>query len=207
MQKKALIFDLDNTIYAVRSIGDKIFAPLLELIATDDEQHLQMDKIRHEIMRRPFQMVAKDFNFSQELTAKGIELLSKIRFDWKIEPFSDYELARTLPLDKFLVTTGFTNMQQSKVAGMKLDRDFKEIHIIDPATSSKTKRNVFEDIIKRHHYENPEVLVIGDDLHSEIKAALELGIDAVLYDKMNVYENNIPVPKIADFSELSSYLG
>ncbi|MEX6689194.1 HAD family hydrolase [Danxiaibacter flavus] len=207
MQKRALIFDLDNTIYAVRSIGDKIFAPLLELIAADDEQSLQMDKIRHEIMRRPFQMVAKDFNFSEELTSKGIELLSSIRFDGEIEPFSDYEIARTLPLDKFLVTTGFTNMQQSKVTGMNLDRDFKEIHIIDPSSSTKTKKDVFEDIIKRHNYASPEVLVIGDDLHSEIKAALELGISAVLYDKMNVYENDIPVPRITDFAELADYLG
>ncbi len=206
MQKKALIFDLDNTIYPVSSIGDKVFAPLLELVSADNEQSRQMDKIRHEIMRRPFQMVAKDFNFSQELISKGTELLSNIRFDGEIEPFSDYEIARALPLDKFLVTTGFTNMQQSKVTGMKLDRDFKEIHIIDPSSSNKTKKDVFEDILKRHFYEKPEVLVIGDDLYSEIKAAQELGIEAVLYDKMNVYENDIPVPRIRDFAELSGYL-
>lgn len=207
MQKKALIFDLDNTIYAVRSIGDDLFGPLLELISADEKQAGQIDKIRHEIMRRPFQMVAKDFNFSQELTAKGTELLSNIRVEGKIEAFSDYEIARILPQDKFLVTTGFTKMQQSKVTGMKLEKDFREIHIVDPSSSNKTKKDVFEDIIKRHHYEKQDVLVIGDDLHSEIKAALELGIDAVLYDKLNVYENDIPVPKISDFMELSSYLG
>ena len=35
---------------------------------------------------------------------------------------------------------------------MNINGDFKEIHIIDPATSDKTKRDVFADIIERNDY-------------------------------------------------------
>jgi putative hydrolase of the HAD superfamily len=206
MHKKAIIFDLDNTIYSVRSIGKELFASLFELIIQDGSHAENMEKIKEEIMRRPFQLVASDYNFSGELTQKGIELLKDSTCQGKIEPFSDYEFARNLPVDKFLVTTGFLKLQQSKVEGMKIGQDFKEIHIVDPLTSDKTKKDVFADIMKRHSYSKLELLVVGDDLYSEIKAAQELGIDGVLYDKFHLHDNNTSLRKISDFKQLESFL-
>ena len=49
-----------------------------------------------------------------------------------------------------------------------------------------------------------EVLVVGDDLHSEIKAAQDLGIDAVVYDKYNLHPDEITLPKIDDFKQLEA---
>lgn len=206
MHKKAIIFDLDNTIYSVRSIGNELFASLFELIIQDGSHAENMEKIKEEIMRRPLQLVASDYNFSAELTQKGIELLKDTAYQGKIEPFSDYEFARNLPVDKFLVTTGFLKLQQSKVEGMKIGQDFKEIHIVDPLTSDKTKKDIFADIMKRHSYSKSELLVVGDDLHSEIKAAQELGIDSVLYDKFHLHDNNTSLRKISDFKQLESFL-
>ncbi len=206
MHKKVIIFDLDNTIYSVRSIGEELFASLFEIIRQSGNHSADMEKIRDDIMRRPFQLVAKDFHFSDELTEKGIRLLKDITYKGKIEPFEDYHITRSLPVDKFLVTTGFLKLQQSKVEGMNIGQDFKEIHIVDPLTSDSTKKDVFEDIIKRYGYNKEEVLVIGDDLHSEIKAAHELGVDALLYDKLQLHETVTSLPKISDFSELRSFL-
>jgi putative hydrolase of the HAD superfamily len=39
MQKKAIIFDLDNTVYAVRTIGEELFASLFELITQDGKSY------------------------------------------------------------------------------------------------------------------------------------------------------------------------
>src|SRR5215471_12775708 len=166
MHKKAIIFDLDNTIYSVRSIGQELFDSLFEVIIQDGNHTENMEKIKEEIMRRPFQLVASDYNFSNELTQKGIELLKDTSYRGKIEPFRDYEFAKNLPVEKFLVTTGFLKLQQSKVEGMEIGQDFKEIHIVDPLTSDKTKKDVFADIMKRHGYAKSELLVVGDDLHS-----------------------------------------
>lgn len=187
MRKKAIILDLDNTIFPVPSIGHKLFAPLFALIEQEGSHKDELEKIKDEVMRRPFQHVAKDHHFSEALTQKCVAILKELAYNDKIEPFEDYALVKRWPVDKFLVTTGFVKMQQSKVDSMGLAPDFKEIHIVDPATTNKTKKDVFADIIQRHGYAKEEMLVIGDDPNSEIKAARELGIDAVLYDKFKRY--------------------
>lgn len=200
--KKAIIFDLDNTIFPVPQIGSKLFAPLFDLLALDGIHGAELDKIKDEVMRTPFQKVAKAHHFSEELTRKSIELLKELKHNGAIEPFADFDQVRKLPVDKFVVTTGFTKMQQSKVDSLELAKDFKEIHIIDPTTTNKTKKDVFADIIQRHKYEKEDVLVVGDDVHSEIKAAQELGVDAVWYDKYSRYEAKEGVKKISDYRKL-----
>jgi putative hydrolase of the HAD superfamily len=204
MQKRALILDLDNTIFPVSSIGDTLFAPLFDLIKADEHAAAKFDEIRKQVMRRPFQRVAEDFHFSKALTDKGIEILKGVSYTGRIEPFPDYSAIRKLTIDKFLVTTGFTKMQQSKVDAMQLQRDFKEIYIIDPVNTDKVKKDVFAEIIERYNYDKSEVIVVGDDLHSEIKAAQDLGIDAVLYDKLGLYKNEKSVIRITDFAELAA---
>jgi putative hydrolase of the HAD superfamily len=200
--KKAIIFDLDNTIFPVPQIGHKLFAPLFTLIEEEGNHTKDLEKIKDAVMRTPFQKVAKDHHFSEELTRKSIALLQELAHNGAIEPFADFDQVRRLPVDKFVVTTGFTKMQQSKVNSLELAKDFKEIHIIDPTTSDKTKKDVFADIMQRHKYNAEDVLVVGDDVNSEIKAAQELGIDAVWYDKYNRYEPKEGVKKITDYRKL-----
>jgi putative hydrolase of the HAD superfamily len=206
MLKKAVIFDLDNTIYSVHTIADELFAPLFALIGQDPNQASSLEIIKKEIMRRPFQQVAREFNFSEGLTDECVTLLKNIDYKGKIEAHDDYEFTKDLAVDKFLVTTGFLKLQESKIDGMKIRNDFKEIHIIDPSTSVQTKKDVFADIMERYHYEKPEVLVVGDDVHSEIKAAHELGIEAVLYDKLQLHTDITSIKRIGSFEALQNLL-
>lgn len=206
MSKKAIIFDLDNTIYSVHSIGEELFATLFRLIEEEGSHAADMHRIRDEIMRRPFQLVAKDYGFSEELTRQGVALLKDLTYEGRIEPFRDYHTTRSLPVDKYLVTTGFQKLQQSKVERMNLAPDFKEIHIVDPVTSSQTKRDVFADIMQRHRYAPGDVLVVGDDLHSEIKAAQSLGIDAVLYDNFHRHTGVTSLSRISSFEQLATFI-
>ena len=68
-----------------------------------------------------------------------------------------------------------------------IEPDFKEIHIVDPEVDQQTKKDVFTRIMATHNYAPEELLVIGDDPGSEIKAAKALGIDTFLYDPENKY--------------------
>ncbi len=45
-------------------------------------------------------------------------------------------------------------------------------------------------------------MVVGDDVNSEIKAAQELGVEAVWYDKYSRYEPKEGVKKISDYRKL-----
>ena len=58
---------------------------------------------------------------------------------------------QAIPLDKFLVTTGFIKLQMSKVKMLGIEEDFKEIHIVDPEVKDKTKKDVFE-IMEKYRY-------------------------------------------------------
>lgn len=202
MKRKAIIFDLDNTIYPVPSIGDKLFASLFQMIEELHPQKEQMDDIRFEIMRKPFQLVARDFGFSEDLANKGIEHLKNTAYEGEINYFEDYPEILKLGVDRFLVTTGFRKLQDSKIDGMGIRKDFKEIHIVDPENSSLTKKDIFRDILDRHNYSVGDVLVVGDDPASEIRAASELGIQTALYDKENLHPGNIATYRISNFSEL-----
>ncbi|MES2428871.1 MAG: HAD family hydrolase [Bacteroidota bacterium] len=190
--KRALILDLDNTIYPVSSIADNLFAQFFELL----EQHPDLDpSIIHtakiEITRRPFQYVADDFNFSPSLKNKGIELLKTITYNEPMQPYPDYAHIRKIELDKFLVTTGFTNLQNSKVKQLGLAGDFKEIHIVDPEISTKTKQDVFKELMDKYGYAPADLLVIGDDPLSEIQAARSLNIETFLYDPNNKHPDAV----------------
>ncbi|MBO9703293.1 MAG: HAD family hydrolase [Sporocytophaga sp.] len=203
--KKAIILDLDNTIYPASSIGEEVFKNLFLLIEESGE-HEDITMIKNAIMRKPFQKVASDFNFSETLTNKGMALLEDLTYDKEIKPFEDYIKVKNMAVKKYLVTTGFTKLQQSKVKQLDIEEDFEEIHIVDPKISTQTKKDIFKDILIRNNYHSEEVLVVGDDLHSEIQAAIELGIDTVLYNKINLNHNRNDLTTITDFGELYRFI-
>jgi putative hydrolase of the HAD superfamily len=182
--KNALILDLDNTIYPVSSIADHLFERLFWLLDqnTDRIDHDDIKAAKDELTRRPYQLVADKFNFGDELKYQGLNLLKNMTYDLPMQPFGDYQYIRSVDIQKFLVTTGFSKLQWSKVKMLGIEADFEEIHIVDPETSHKTKKDVFADIMNRHFYSPDEVLVVGDDPDSELKAARELGIDTFLFD-------------------------
>ena len=204
MNKKAFIFDFDNTLYPVSSIADKVFPPLFNLIAESGEQNQSLEQVKKELMQKPFQAVAAKYNFSEALSKQGTDLLKNMTYDDVIEPFPDYVHIKSLLVERYLVTTGFYKLQVSKIQRMGIVDDFKEIHVVDPEKSSK--KEVFTDILRRNGYHASEVLVIGDDAESEIKAAKELGIDAVLYDKTNLNNNVSPTNRISDFFQLREFV-
>jgi putative hydrolase of the HAD superfamily len=206
MNRKAIILDLDNTIYPVSSIGNELFQPLFKLITESGEYTGDLERIKQEIMRKPFQKVATEYRFSGQLTGKGVALLQELTYDKEMFAFNDYKELKTIPCKKFLVTTGFTRMQQSKVKRLGIEQDFEEVHIVDPQLTDRTKKDVFKDIIDRHQFNKPDVLVIGDDPTSEIQAAKELGVDAVLYDRMNFNPNISNLHRITDFKQLYDFL-
>jgi putative hydrolase of the HAD superfamily len=190
--KRALILDLDNTIYPVSSIADNLFGELFSVldqysssINIDDTD--RMNQIKEAMMRRPFHQIADEFKLDDELRNKITGTLKNMSYDLPMQPFADYAFIRQIPLDKFLVTTGFAKLQMSKVKMLGIEQDFKAIHIVDPEVSEQTKKDAFAEILKTHGYNPGDLLVIGDDPESEIKAAKALGIDTFLFDPEDRY--------------------
>lgn len=200
--KKAIILDLDNTIYPASSIGEEVFKDLFLLIAESGEFE-DITFIKNVMMRKPFQKVASEFNFSEALTDKCLALLEGLTYENEMKAFVDYAKVKNMTIKKYLVTTGFTKLQKSKVKQLNIEEDFEEIHIVDPRISTQTKKDIFKDILLRNSYSLEEIIVVGDDPYSEIQAAIELGIDAVLYNKINQNLGRNDLTVITDFEELN----
>lgn len=206
MKIKAIIYDFDNTLYSVQSIGKELFTPLFDLIAATRQNDESMEEIQKDLMGKPFQVVAKEHHFSEELIRQCTELLRNLTYKGKIRPFADYEETRKITGERYLVTTGFTDLQWSKIKRMGIEGDFREIHVVDPDVSARTKKDVFVDIMERKGYSPSEILVVGDDPDSEIRAARELGIDTVLIDKADQHDHKEASIKVRDFAELNERL-
>jgi putative hydrolase of the HAD superfamily len=204
----ALILDLDNTIYPVKSVADKLFVPIFSLL-DDHAEEIGEDKlseIKTLLMKKAWQKIAEQYKFSNELTEQGTKLLRETTCDFEMKAYDDYALVRDLKMDKFLVTMGFTKMQQSKVERLNLKDDFKEVLVNDPEKTQDTKKEVFESLLKKYNYQPQQVLVIGDDPDSEIKAARDLGIPTVLYDVNDEYSTATASHHIKNYSELKAVL-
>lgn len=204
--KKALLIDLDNTIYPAASIGDKLFTQLYSILASDSSLEGEMDAIKEAILRKPFHHVATTFNLSQPLYKKCIDHLVELTYSEQMSCYADFEMIRALEHKKFLITTGFTKLQQSKIDSLGIRNDFMEVHVMDFTKSDKTKKHAFEKIMSDHGFGNEDVLVIGDDPESEIKAGLELELDCILYDSLNLFEHRTDLKRITHFSELTQLL-
>ncbi|MCC8409053.1 HAD family hydrolase [Mucilaginibacter sp. UR6-1] len=186
---RALIYDLDNTIYPVESIADDVFAGLFKLIddLAEGISASDIQTAKNELTRRPFQKVADQFGFSDDLKEQAAELLRNITYNKPMQAYDDYRYVKTLAVEKFLVTTGFVKLQNSKVKMLGIAGDFKQIYVVDPDSTEKTKRHIFTQILEKFNYKAEEVLIVGDDPESEIKEAKAVGIKTVLYDPEKRY--------------------
>jgi putative hydrolase of the HAD superfamily len=200
--KKAIIYDLDNTLFDVKTIGDELFATLFKLIEESGKHNDELDEIKDELMRRPYQAVAEEHDFSKELTEKGTQLLRELTYEGEIHPFDDYDAIKKLPGDRYLVTTGFKKLQWSKIKGMGIEDDFTKIYVVDPDESDDTKEDIFKAIMQAYHYQSADVLVVGDDPDSEIKFAKKLGIDTVLIDKDGRHHDAEATWKVGGLGEI-----
>jgi putative hydrolase of the HAD superfamily len=189
--KKAIILDLDNTIYPVSSIAEYLFNKVFEFLdSLADELSIdEIDMAKEEMKRRPYQWVADKYNFSETAKNKGLNLLKNLEYDLPIQPYEEYRYISDTKIVKFLVTTGFTKLQRSKIKLLGIEHDFKAIYIVDPEVSSETKKDIFAIIMKINDFKPEDLLIIGDDPESEIKAAITLGIDIFLFDPENRHPN------------------
>lgn len=203
--KKALILDLDNTIYPVSAIAANLFEKLFDLL---DHNFAGFDvkAIKEDMTRLPYHLVADKFAFDDALKAQCITVLNNITYDMPMQALDGYHAIKSANILMFLVTMGFTKLQWSKIKMLGIGDDFEEIHVVDPEISQQTKKDVFADILKRHNYAAADVLVIGDDPESEIRAALELGIDALLFDPEARHTNVAVTYRAMNLSDTLIYL-
>ena len=140
MQKKAFIYDFDNIIFPVPSIGNRLFAPLFNLTQEDSGFGGDFESIKDAVMWQPSQGIAKNFSFTKQLTDKSVPVLNWLTYNG---PLTFFEETRKMFGEKYLVTTGFYKLQKSKIDSSGVKIDFKEIYIYRSFNNGQSKEGYF----------------------------------------------------------------
>lgn len=180
---KALIFDLDNCLAPASEVGEELFAPAFDAIrranhGTLSEQSLEEAFV--ECWRHPLDWVAKTYGFSKEMTDAGWNIFATTEVKEPMYGYGDIDILPELPVQRFLVTSGFRRLQESKVRALNFQHLFTAVYIdaIDEP-DRKGKKGLFEQILDDYQLAPGEVLVVGDNPDSEIEAGNRLGIRTV----------------------------
>ncbi|MEE1946308.1 HAD family hydrolase [Pedobacter sp. KR3-3] len=185
--KKAYFIDLDNTVYFTRPHVEVLLGPLYNLLANEDLgiSAEAFEKAKLEMMRTPFQKVAKLYQFNEAAIANAVAYLEQDEVKIPLKVHDEYHYLKALTGLKFIVTAGFEKKQRSKVKMLGIAEDFDEVFVVDATKTTGNKKDAFIEVMQKYKLHPSDVLVIGDDADSEIKFGLELGVDTFLYDPNN----------------------
>ena len=185
--KHIFFIDLDNTIYFTKPNEEQLMAELYNFLESLDlgisKEDFQLAK--QDMLRTPFQKVAKKYGFSEELMPDILAYLQNRQVTKPLNPSDDYHYIKSLKGRKFIVTAGFTKQQTSKVKMLGIADDFEAVHVVDVSTTNK--KEAFKLLIDKYALNTDDILIIGDDAESEIKFGLELGIATFLLDPENLH--------------------
>lgn len=183
MTINAVIFDLDNCLSAADEVGKGLFEPAFEAIRRANHGALTDRAIEEALLdcwRHSLDFVAARHGFSEVMLAAGWEAFSGLEVTTPMSGYSDLGTLGEIDALRFLVTSGFRRLQESKIRTLGIKRLFTEV-IIDAIDDSdrKGKQRIFSDILESFHLLPEQVLVVGDNADSEIAAGNRLGIRTV----------------------------
>jgi putative hydrolase of the HAD superfamily len=205
--KHIFFIDLDNTIYFTKPNEEQLMSGLYQLLDQEDlgiiDEVYQTSK--KEMLRTPFQKVAKKYGFKQLAIDRAVDYLKNREVTKPLNPSDDYHYIKSLNGRKFIVTAGFLKQQTSKVKMLGIADDFEAVHVVDVSTTNK--KEAFKLLIDKYDLNTDDILIIGDDAESEIKFGLELGIETFLLDPENLHPNAESTFKGTDLSNLHKAAG
>ena len=119
----------------------------------------------------------------------------------------------TIPILKYLynkynlhiITNGFEEVQNLKLRNSGIDMFFMTVTNSEMAGVKKPNQKIFQLAIKKANTDFNSSIMIGDNLEADIQGALNLGMDAILF---NYHKINVPkgVNSINKLNQLKDYL-
>lgn len=179
---KAIIFDLDNCLAAADEVDEDLYEPAFSAIRrantalTDDA----LERAFADCWRHPLDWVAKEHGFTDEMLDAGWREFARVEVERPMKGYGDLASLESLRARRFLVTSGFRRLQESKIRALNLKSFFDAVYVdaIDEP-DRKGKQGLFEDILNEQQLSADEVLIVGDNEASEIAVGARMGIKTV----------------------------
>ncbi|GJQ60317.1 MAG: uridine diphosphate-N-acetylglucosamine-binding protein YvcK [Candidatus Scalindua sp. AMX11] len=187
---KAIIFDLDDTLYDctgshLAASRKRLAKAMVQtgLPCTEEEAYLMQEKLS-EKYGPPYQVItemAKMFELDNEFIKNASNAYNSNEIS-DIKLFPDViptlkELARENYM-LFLLSTGIHERQQKKVEILELEPYFDEIIINDQEVGLLIK-DCFKMVLKKYQLNPKHVVVVGDRVKVELKIAKSFGMTTI----------------------------
>lgn len=179
----AVIFDFDNCLAAANEPGDALYEGVFDAIRganVGSHSEAQLQLAFSDIWYHALDWVAAHHGFPAAMLEAGWRVMASLEVGCPLHGYGDVHVVATLPLRRFLVTSGFRRLQISKIRALGIENAFERVFVDaleDP--QRKGKLGIFRDILSSLGAEPRDVLVVGDNPESEIAAGNELGMKTV----------------------------
>jgi len=214
---KAIIFDLDDTLYDCsgtlvlksKKLAAKIISKAIKCTETEAL------KLQRELEERLgpkadiFREITNQYNLPREFcrkisnTVNALDVGDAVLFPDTMDTIN--ELKR-IGYKLFLVTFGNREMQKKKIKALGLESAFDEIIITD---NSLGKEKCFREISTKYDLEPEQFLCVGDKIKDEIEVGKRLGMSTALMQHGRHYNfhkstinDNAPYAYITKISDL-----
>jgi FMN phosphatase YigB (HAD superfamily) len=209
--KQAIIFDLDNCLAPATEVGEELFEPAFEAIRTANQELLSPEQLARafaDIWRHPLDWVAQHYGFSDAMLTAAWKVFTGMKVNRPMHGYGDLPVLGSLPVQRFLVTSGFRLLQESKIEALGLRQYFAAMFVDAIDESGRIgKLGHFQRVLELHGFEPCDVLVVGDNASSEIEAGNRLGIATVQTLRPGVPHASNAVFHVQSLSELAALLG
>jgi uncharacterized cofD-like protein len=191
MPIKAIIFDLDDTLYdcsftltesAQRRAVDAMIAEGLQTTAEEALQAIPSLRAGQQGKLNVVEALVDKFGPRRDHLVKvGLQAYNRGEIKTEIALFPDVSSTLASLHEKYklvLVTTGVAQRQRNKIAKLGLDNSF-DLILIDDINEKLSKKERFLAAIANYNLQPQDILVVGDRVFSEIKIGNQLGMVTV----------------------------
>jgi FMN phosphatase YigB (HAD superfamily) len=206
----AIIFDLDNCLAPADEPGEQLLAPVFDAVRLANDGALTavaLDAAFRDCWVHAFDWVAARHNFTQRMRDAGWAAFREVEVRQPMCGYGDLDLLPSLGGVRFLVTSGFRRLQESKVRALGVAGSFAEV-IVDAMDEPdrRGKERIFADLIRAQSLRRAEVLVVGDNAESELAAAKRLSLPSAQILRRGVVPAPEVTTRVQDLADLRRWL-
>lgn len=205
--KKAILYDLDHTLFDPKTLDKGIFQPAFDILK-NDEQCSKYDflELKKEFFSISLNAFIKKY-IGEHIKQRFIASLRTIGPFPELKTYKDSFLVTKFNTKNYLITSGLREFQNQKIDSLKIRDWFTEIYIDDPIEPKwSNKEEITKLIMKKYNYEASDLLVVGDNPESEIKAGNNIGIETIQILREGIIPSEKAKYRINSLEELHPYI-
>lgn len=207
---KKIIFDVDNTLIIWKKEYISALKETLDFFNVEIDAYVVDSVIeslegKYDIISK--EILLKDINKICNLQLKMDFINMFFEKQKKLATF-DQELYNTIEYlsDKYelvVFSNFFSEIQEGRLETLGIRKFFSKVYGGDIIKVKPCKESFIKIIGENKPY---ECVMVGDSLKYDIQGALDVGMNAILYDYKNVYNEKYSYPVIKNIKDLKSIL-